>query len=134
MPDTVCDMLLPVFDKACFVDTTSETQNDLLMVALALRAYRVEHGAYPKSLPELAPAYLRKIPDDPFALKGPLRYKLVGNKPVLYSVGPDARDEGGRPIDDPRGNANLRGTPSAERHYRVQQHSKGDVVLGVNTF
>ena len=44
----------------------------VLTAALALRAYRAEHGAYPQDLKELttakelAPAYLNKIPEDTY--------------------------------------------------------------------
>ena len=68
-------------------------------VALALRAYRVENGAYPTKLADLAPKYLAKLPDDPFAKSGPLGYKLTGDKYILYSIGPDGKDSGGTPIN-----------------------------------
>ena len=67
---------------------------------LALRAYRLEHGAYPATLAALTPAYLKQIPNDPFAASGPLHYKRQGSKYVLYSIGPDGKDDGGKPIFD----------------------------------
>jgi hypothetical protein len=38
----------------------------LSAVAVALRRFRLDHGAYPDSLDELAPAYLKAVPLDPF--------------------------------------------------------------------
>jgi hypothetical protein len=72
-----------------------DTQNDLLLAALALRAYRVEKGVYPARLDELVTdGYLSRVPDDPFAPPGmPLLYRRLpgGSKYLLYSVGRTAR-------------------------------------------
>lgn len=73
----------------------------LSKVTLALAAYRAEHGRYPQSLIELVPAYLREIPPDRFSDE-PLRYKSERSGYVLYSVGWNERDDGGR--DDPAKN------------------------------
>lgn len=110
-----------------------DTQNALLLTSFALRAYRLDHGTYPAALTALVPGYLKAVPTDPFALSGPLRYKTVDAKYVLYSVGPDGKDDGGKAIFDtskpPLGPAD----GSDQRRY-VQQDSKGDVVAGVNIF
>ena len=74
----------------------NDTMNALLIVSLALHAYRADHGQYPASLKELVPAYLRAIPNDPFAVQGPLLYKRANKSYVLYSVGPDGTDNGGQ--------------------------------------
>ena len=39
------------------------------MITLAARAYELEHGAKPKSLTDLVPAYLKAAPKDPFTGK-----------------------------------------------------------------
>ena len=47
------------------------------------------------TLNELVPGYLPSVPLDPFDHK-PLRYILkAGNKWIVYSVGPNQKDEGG---------------------------------------
>jgi len=112
-----------------FVD--NETQNRLLIVALALRAYRVEHGAYPAKLSALVPTYLSAIPADPFALSGQLRYKPSSPGYILYSVGPDGKDDGGKPIFDSSQPA-PEAPGSLDRRYSVTEDSTGDVVGGVN--
>ncbi len=111
--------------------TENQTQNALLMTALALRAYRLEHGAYPATLNALVPGYLCRVPDDPFALSSPLHYKLKGAKYVLYSIGPDGRDDGGRPIFDASKPAPTPGEHHDPRYY-TQEDSTGDIVAGVN--
>ena len=118
-------------DAIRFRVTEPDTQNALLAVSFALRAYRLDHGAYPATLAALTPAYLSRVPDDPFAISGPLRYKRQGGKYVLYSVGPDGKDNGGKPIFDPSKPPPPAGS---ERDYRsaVRNNSVGDVVAGVN--
>jgi len=46
-------------------------------VAVALRRFRLDHGAYPDALAALAPRYLAKVPVDPFTGKPP-EYKRDG--------------------------------------------------------
>jgi hypothetical protein len=63
----------------------------------ALRAFELEHGRRAATLDELVPDYLPEAPEapeDPYAA-GPLRYALVGGDFLLYSVGPNERDDGG---------------------------------------
>ena len=70
-------------------------QRDGLLVGLALEAYRRGHGSYPKALDELTPLLLPSIPADRITGE-PLHYRLIDGKPVLYSVGADRDDDGGR--------------------------------------
>lgn len=111
----------------------ADTENSLLMTQLALRSYKLDHGAYPKTLLALVPGYLKAVPTDPFALSGPLKYKLAGAKYVLYSMGPDGRDDGGKAILDATTAAPPRRSKNDPRRW-VQEDSTGDVVAGVNIF
>lgn len=127
--DPVNQIILPVFAQAGFKNVDNETQNALLTATLALRAYYGEHRSYPAALGALVPSYLKRIPNDPFALAGPLRYRRMGGGYVLYSLGPDGKDDGGKPIFDP----SMAGSgSSSDRRFWVQQESVGDVVAGVN--
>ncbi|MCW3054953.1 MAG: hypothetical protein JWN14_4123 [Chthonomonadales bacterium] len=111
-----------------FGDVRIRARSGILLVALALQAYHLDHGRYPASLAELAPAYLKKLPNDPFAMQGSFGYVGKGSTYTLYSVGPDGKDDGGKPIDDPASNATA--TPRA-RHL-VRENSVGDIVAGIN--
>jgi len=102
------------------------TQKAFLATELALRAYWLDHGAYPGDLSDLAPDYLSAVPDDPFAGEAPLRYRIDGDRYILYSVGPDGMDDGGTAIFDPDA------TFAPRAQYRVRANSKGDIVAGVN--
>jgi hypothetical protein len=64
-------------------------------LAFALAGYRSDHGRYPHSLKELSPAYIADIPNDPFTDRD-LVYQSKGTGYLLYSVGPNGRDDGGR--------------------------------------
>jgi len=70
----------------------------LMECRLALRAYRAERGAPPASLEMLVPAYMPSVPRDPFA-PHPLTYAAQGERYLLYSLGPDGDDDGGRQLD-----------------------------------
>jgi hypothetical protein len=69
----------------------------LLRTQLALREYRVQTGAFPASLQQLVPAHLAQVPQDPFSEQD-LKYRRQGVSYLLYSVGPDLKDNGGTPI------------------------------------
>jgi hypothetical protein len=71
--------------------------NRLLATELALRCYCSEKacGAPPR-LQALVPEYLARVPEDPFSGQ-PLLYRPHGTNWLLYSVGPDGVDNGGRP-------------------------------------
>jgi hypothetical protein len=74
----------------------TEAQRRLIITALALERYRGKHGAYPKTLAELTPDFLKTVPVD-FMDGQPLRYRLSDDGHfVLYSVGLDCVDNGGQ--------------------------------------
>ena len=129
--DPVNQILLPVFAGARLNEVKADTENGLLSVTLALRAYKLDHGTYPPTLAALVPGYLQAVPADPFALSGPLRYKRTGANYLLYSVGPDGKDDGGAAIFDRTKPAPTTIGGSDQRRY-VLQDSQGDIVAGVN--
>lgn len=114
-----------IIDAYPYFYAINTTQSSLLMVKLALQAYRLDHGCYPSSLSSLVPGYLSKIPEDPFALNSPLGYRLQQGKALLYSIGPDCKDDGGRRIWNPQARAG--------REAFIYSDSKGDIMAGVNT-
>jgi hypothetical protein len=62
-------------------------------IGLAAVAYRGEHGAYPGSLTDLE-ADGWDLPRDPYTQR-PFRYQRRGAGFVVYSVGPDLKDDNG---------------------------------------
>lgn len=67
---------------------------DQTRLAFALAAYGAEHQGYPKSLDQLIPKYIAKLPSDRFGA-GPFRYKATDKGYVLYSIGMNEKDDGG---------------------------------------
>ena len=120
------------YQSARFVAALERTRLDLLLLRLALCAYRGERGAYPRFLGELNGDYLRRVPFDPFAIEpyGPYRYSFADASYCLWSVGPDGEDDGGRPIAFER--APARGLPWNKGLPQVGPDSKGDIVAGEN--
>lgn len=78
----------------------------LLLVELALFAYRAEKGHEPLTLEDLAPRYLQQVPLDPFSGQE-FVYHPRGTNWLLYSVGPDGVDNGGRAYDRSQGTGDI---------------------------
>jgi hypothetical protein len=126
--DPFSSRIAGIFDNARFNYARNDAGNALWLVALALRAYKLENAKYPAQLTELTPKYLKDIPADPFGAGEALRYKNRGTEYLLYSIGPDGVDNGGKPIPHPAG-------ASATRRKNlplVVDDSKGDYVAGKN--
>ena len=64
----------------------------MAQVALALAVYKAERGTFPAKLEQLIPWYLETIPKDYFTDR-PLIYKIRGKGYILYSAGPNMRED-----------------------------------------
>ena len=69
----------------------------LLTAELALRCCRAEHGRVPTQLDDLVTNYFARVPRDPFSRRS-LIYRPQGTNWLLYSVGEDGVDDGGKPV------------------------------------
>jgi type II secretory pathway pseudopilin PulG len=95
-------LLAPAMSAALDAEDRGTMQSEMGQITLALAAYRAEHGRYPDRLERLAPKHLDKVPEDIFA-DGPLHYRQQDNGYMLYSVGRDGEDDGGREYDSGQG-------------------------------
>jgi hypothetical protein len=66
-----------------------------LIAALAAERYRRAHGRWPETLDHLTPEWLPAVSLDPFNGR-PLRCARLADGLVIYSVGHDGKDDGGR--------------------------------------
>lgn len=73
----------------------AELDRNTAMIALALTILKRQEGHWPDRLNELVPRYLPSLPPDPTDGQ-PLRYKLTESGPIVYSIGEDRHDDGGR--------------------------------------
>ena len=71
-------------------------RRDGLLVGIALEVYRREHGKYPESLSDLVSQLLPEVPADRIT-GDPVQFRMVNSRPLVYSVGADRKDDGGRP-------------------------------------
>lgn len=73
------------------------------LTIVAAHRYKAERGQFPRDLDQLvADKYLNKLPIDIFADK-PLVYKRMGDNFILYSFGPNLRDDAGVSGTDGKG-------------------------------
>lgn len=80
-------LLLPSMQRIREVQEQLLVERELTQLALALAQHHATHNAYPEKL---------DLPRDRFAADGSsLRYRREANGYILYSVGPDGRDDKG---------------------------------------
>lgn len=117
--------LIPALGVAIERCDDATENRDGTLVVIAIERYRLAHGAFPSRLADLVPAFLESVPPDRFDGK-PLRYVLRNGRPVLYSVGGDLKDDGGRPPSGTSGNDQARRWRSAGSG---GQPADGDFVI-----
>ncbi len=87
------------FSKTILKLLRVETARRVVVTAIALKRFQLQHGKLPDALGELTPEFLPTVPIDPFDGK-PLKYQPDPDGTyLLYSVGPDGKDDGGDPTN-----------------------------------
>jgi acetyl esterase/lipase len=92
-------LLLPAVSTAVQAEDRGAMQFELTRLAFAMAAYHADHGAYPAKLADLAPKYVAEVPKDIFNASE-LHYRQEGGGYLLYSVGVNGEDDGGKGYDD----------------------------------
>lgn len=90
------NLLVPAYDRIQNRVMLTDGERDGTFLGLALELYHRQHKQWPESLVELSPQYLPQLPVDPITGK-PLQYRVVDDRPLVYSVGFDRDDDTGRP-------------------------------------
>ena len=94
--DVFSRMLLPAVARIAERSARAQTSVDLARVACALERYRLANTRYPETLLELPPKYIPELPHDVISGK-PLGYhRTEDGQFVLYSVGWNGTDDGGK--------------------------------------
>lgn len=76
--------------------TGSEAQLAGVQMLTAVRRFELSHGKLPDSPGDAAAeTTLNTVPADPFSGE-PMKYVVLAGRPVVYSVGKDLQDDGGR--------------------------------------
>lgn len=97
--DLLIGLIVPSSIKVRIAQDRGEQIERNVHVAFALAAFRADHSKHPTKLDELSPDYLAAVPGDLFSGKA-LIYKPAERGYLLYSVGPDGTDDGGRTVDE----------------------------------
>jgi len=88
-------MLLPNLSQLESIIAKCDMQRELEILAVALACYHTETGRWPVGLVELVPRFVDRVPVDVFT-EHPLSYTLLEDGYLLYSVGRNRRDDGGK--------------------------------------
>lgn len=103
----VTKLLMPAIGRVSLAHRRTLAQLRCTWAGVAAERYRRDRGDWPASLEELAKnGLLPSVPLDPFDGQ-PLRYKILADGVLIYSIGADGVDNGGL-ID--RANPNAPGT------------------------
>ncbi len=90
-------MLLPALGKLPLKAAMMQTATDQAALACALERFRLSTGQFPEKLDALAPRFLPRLPNDIITGES-LKYRRTDDgRFVLYSVGWNEKDDGGRP-------------------------------------
>jgi len=95
-PHILSGLFLPALGKAINKDAGNIAHLRVAQTALAIEHYRLDNDRQcPETLLKLVPDFLNAVPVDPFDGR-PLRYMKAGKGYVVYSVGSDREDDGGK--------------------------------------
>jgi hypothetical protein len=99
-------LLLPAAYRCLFVSLDGDATRDLVRLAVAARGYKAKHGKYPEKLADLVPDFIAEVPLDPYDGR-PMRLRREKGEIVIYSIGRDRVDDGGRPWDEQKQEGDL---------------------------
>lgn len=100
----VVELLTPGYWRSIDAMDVSNATRRATALMIALERWRLAEGDYPDSLDLLVPRFMEKLPTDPWTGQA-FRYRLLSagtpggdgaGSYLLYSVGMDGRDDGGR--------------------------------------
>lgn len=111
---TLCGLIFSGYAGLARRENEGVAHQRLALTTLAVERFRNETGRLPERLDELAPKYLKEIPEDPFTGLEP-EYRRTQNGFVIYSVGTDREDNGGLEKTDNKGKNSFDITFTVER-------------------
>lgn len=98
---------LPNFVRAWQITAYTQTLANETQITCALERCRLVHGEYPDSLNALVPKYIETLPHDIIGGQ-PLHYRRTADgKFLLYSVGWNEKDDGGKQSPKGKNNWNI---------------------------
>jgi hypothetical protein len=120
--------MLPALGAVANVGERTIQVRDAAEVVIALELWHRRHGAWPDRLDQLVPDLLPQVPPD--RIDGqPLRYVVRDGKPILYSLGVDRQNEGGRANTEDPERAAAPGYGPVAADFKVTDYWRGDWVF-----
>jgi hypothetical protein len=96
-------ILMPELERLIRIGYRARTDYNATLITIAVLRYKQDKGNYPESLEELVTLdYLKELPLDPWSDK-PLVYRKTDGDFILYSVGWNFVDDGGKVYRDKEG-------------------------------
>lgn len=99
MGTTVLALFGPVPASVFEAAARANTIGQLSRLGIAVAACQKQQGDFPDSLEGLVPAYLAELPNDPYTGK-PFVYRIDNEGALVYSLGKNLKDDGGKPLDE----------------------------------
>lgn len=103
MAEVLLALLMPAFRQMDVAATRGQARLAITRVAFGLELFRLEHGQYPESLDALSPTILKTVPPDPFTGKPLIFRRDEATGFIVYSLGDNRTDDGGRTVHEPAG-------------------------------
>ncbi|MFO0977209.1 MAG: hypothetical protein U0996_12475 [Planctomycetaceae bacterium] len=100
MADAMISMLMPALRAVDTAQLRCLQTNQNLLLAFQLQKFKARTGSYPDSLEALETALSITVPQD-LCTNAPLHYSKTDTGYLLYSVGTNGIDEGGKSWNDP---------------------------------
>ena len=88
-------LLMPGITGALSVQPRRQAYRLEMALGIELEMHRRAAGSYPETLDNLKLTYLQELPVDPFSGRAFI-YKIEGPGYILYSLGPNGKDDGGQ--------------------------------------
>lgn len=101
-------LLMPAIHKVGEASLRGEQTYRNGLIATALAAHFADKKAYPDKLADLVPKYLAKVPGDAFS-DNELNYKKTDTGYLLYAVGANGKDDGGKLLTEEPADGQPRG-------------------------
>lgn len=92
------NILTPSLGRLYQIHLRLEADLNCATIGLAIEQYRLKENRLPETVDKLVPEYLKEVHIDPFDGK-PLKYKRTEPGYMVYSIGMDCVDDGGKPRD-----------------------------------
>jgi hypothetical protein len=94
------EYVIPATERISELSYQGKALHEATIAILAIQRWRLEKEEYPATLDELLEAgYLKELPIDPYSGTS-LIYKKTGDNFVLYSIGRNFEDDGGKVFEE----------------------------------